>query len=259
MHRLAMAAGCALDTNAQGIIEAAAAGGFDAVGLRVSGEHAVDGPAELRAIGALARSLGVVVHDVEVHRIGHESRPVTDLLDAANSVGANGVLVVSDLASDVDTIAEVDRIARLCDERELVLGLEYMAWTNPATPSAALGIAQQTGCRVIVDLLHHMRVGAGVEELRAIVDADALAWVQICDAPLDSVGFTTDDLLHEARHARLVPGLGGLPLLELLAVVPADVVISVEIQSDVLATTYHPNERARLLFDASMSLLTHRG
>jgi sugar phosphate isomerase/epimerase len=263
MHRLSLAAGCALDTDARGIIEAAAGAGFDSVGLRLSAAHAVTSPGTLQSVASFARSLGVAVHDVEVHRIGQETRasnhPVTDLLDAAASVGATGVLVVSDLASEADTIAEVDRIARLCDDRGLVLGLEYMAWTNPSTPSAALTIARQTGCRVIVDLLHHVRVGAGVAELRSIIEADALAWVQVCDAPRARPGRTDEDLLHEARHTRLLPGTGDLPLTELLAVVPDPSVISVEVQSDVLAAAHHPPERARLLRDAAVSVLTHRG
>jgi len=259
MQRLALAAGCALDTDARGIIEAAAGAGFDLVGLRLSGEHAVALPDQLRSIASFARSVGVAVHDVEVHRIGHANHPVIDLLDAAAAIGATGVLVVSDLPSRADTVAEVDRIARLCDERQLVLGLEYMAWTNPPSPMAALAIAQQTGCRVIVDLLHHIRVGAGAADLRSIVDADALAWVQMCDAPLASPGPTTDDLLHEARHVRLPPGTGELPLLELLAEVPDDVVISVEVQSDALTAALDPSARARLLYATSLSVLTHRG
>lgn len=259
MHRLALAAGCALDTDARGVIEAAAAAGFDLVGLRLSGEHAAESPDELLAIASFAGSLGVAVHDVEVHRIGHTTHRVTDLLDAAASIGATGVLVVSDVASDVETIAEVDRIARLCDERNLVLGLEYMAWTNPSSPIAALAIAQRTGCRVIVDVLHHARVGAGVAEISAIVQADALAWVQVCDAPLARVGASNDDLLHEARHGRLAPGTGGLPLRELLAAIPDDVVISVEVQSDELTATFGPESRARLLHTSTLSVLTHRG
>lgn len=259
MHRLALAAGCILDTDARGIIQAAAAAGFDLVGLRLSGEHAVASPEQLLSVGSFARSLGVAVHDVEVHRIGHAHPSVTDLLDAATAIGATGVLVVSDLASDSDTIAEVDRIARLCDERNLVLGLEYMAWTNPCSSAGALAIAQNTGCRVIVDLLHHVRVGAGVADLDAIVAADALAWVQLCDAPLVRPGPTDDDLLHEARHARLPPGSGELPLPDLLMAVPADAVISIEVQSDVLTATLSPVERARLLHASSMSVLTHRG
>ena len=99
---------------------------------------------------------------------------------------------------------------------------------------------------IVADVLHHHRVGAGVAELRALVDSGRLGWIQLCDAPQDAPA----DLLHEARHARLAPGSGALPLDELLAIVPAGIVRSVEVQSDAMAAM-SPSERAALLAAAS--------
>jgi sugar phosphate isomerase/epimerase len=132
----------------------------------------------------------------------------------------------------------------------VAVAVEYMAWTTPNGPEEALGVARATGCGVVVDLLHHLRVGAGPDELTALVSAGAVAWVQVCDAPLPA----PDDLVAEARHGRLPPGDGELPLTELLRIVPPHLPWSVEVQSDRLASELAPPARARRLAEATRAL-----
>jgi sugar phosphate isomerase/epimerase len=238
-----------LDQPADVLLDAAAAAGFDGVGLRLSAEHATADPADL---GARAARLGLTIHDAEVHRVGDAPTDPRPLIERAASVGAAAVLVVSDARERATTLSELTRFADACAERGLVAGLEYMAWTTPNEPVDAIGIARATGCRLVVDLLHHVRVGGTVDQLRTIVDAGVLGWVQLCDAPLDPPA--DGDLLREARHGRLLPGTGGLPLRALLDVVPGGTTISVEVQSDALLSV-DPLERARRLHDAAVSLL----
>lgn len=252
-HQLALAAGCVIDTDAFGVVAAASIAGFDAVGLRISGPHVV---VDADALCAAASDAGVAIHDVEVHRIGGDA-DATELLEVAAAIGATAVLVVSDLASVKDSTTELTRLARRCDRLGLTLGLEYMAWTTPSTPRAAIEVASRAGCRLVVDVLHHVRVGAGVDELHSIVAADLLGWLQLCDAPATAPAL--DELVHEARHARLAPGDGGLPLAELLAEIPDGIVVSVEVQSDAMAAEFDVIERARLLHAASQRVLNHRG
>ena len=63
------------------------------------------------------------------------------------------------------------------------------------------------------------------------------------------------DLIDEARHHRLPPGDGELPLVELLDALDGDVTFTVEVQSDDLQRVYPPDERARLLAEAANRLL----
>ena len=241
-----------LDTDPDTLLRVAAAAGFDGVGLRLSAGHAVDDPA---ALGERARVQGLIVHDIEVYRIAADALNPEPLLDAAAAAGARRVLVVSDLPDRSATVEALHALAVQCGVRGLRLGLEYMAWTNPSSPSAAIDIADEVGCELLVDVLHHERVGAGVADLDAIVDAGRLGWVQLCDAPLAPPdGPFPAALLHEARHARLPPGRGGLPLDRLLARVPAGTTFSVEVQSDELLGVA-PAERARLLHDSARSVL----
>ncbi len=243
MTRLSLAAGSVLDAAADEVVRAAAGAGFDAVGLRLSDHHALDVSrrADLRR---LATDLGVDIHDAEVHRIGAAAADVDPLLDAAAELGAEFVLVVSDLpdlGATCDALADV--VARAA-ARGLRVGLEYMAWTTPTAPAAAVDLAADTGAWVVVDLLHHHRVGAGPAELAAVVGSGRLGWVQLADAPAAAPA----DLVHEARHARFPPGEGDLPLHDLLARLPGDeVTVSVEVQSDELSGRLGAGDRARHL------------
>jgi sugar phosphate isomerase/epimerase len=245
-----LAAGSMLDQTPTTLIDAAAAAGFDAVGFRLSSPdtaaHAVGDPSAVRRHAA-RRS--IAVHDAEVHRIGSGDDPRA-LVDRTAAVGAGFLLVVSDTSVRSDTIAGVAALVELARPHGVEIALEYMAWTDPAGPLDAVAIARETGCRVVVDLLHHVRVGADVADLRAVVESGTLGWLQVCDAPATC----SDDLVHEARHRRLVPGDGALPLAELLACVGSEVTISVEVQSDDLLAV-DAVERARLLHDATRSLL----
>ncbi len=242
-----------LDVDAFALADAAADAGFDGVGLRLSGPHAV---ADLSVLRNHVRDRGMSIVDVEVHRITAGSHPddAAELIVGAAELGAAAVLVVSDLADDATTVAQVTALAERCRANGLRLGLEYMAWTNPCEPLAAVRMAQAAGCELVVDLLHHVRVGAGVDELDAIIAAGVVGWVQLCDAAADVAPMDQAALLHEARHSRLLPGEGTLPLSDLLRHVPIDTVISVEVQSDLLLRT-PPRQRAQLLHDSARRVL----
>lgn len=239
---LTLAAGSMLDADAHALCDAAAAAGFDGVGLRLSGEHRVDAAA-LARLGRRLRELDLTLLDAEVHRIVPGASPPDQLIETAAALGARHLLVVSDLPDASATEEALGEVVTRCEAAGLRVGLEYMAWTTPSSPGAAAAMARATGALVVVDLLHHVRVGAGPAELAELVAAGLVGWVQLCDAPAEAPA----DLLHEARHARRAPGEGALALDALLAVLPPEVPISVEVQSDALARELAPPERARHL------------
>lgn len=249
---LVLAAGSMLDQTPSSMIDAAADAGFDGVGLRLSAPRGdAQYVADTTKVRTHALDRGVVIHDVEVHRIGTDTDP-TPLLERAAAIGALALLVVSDATDRSRTIEGVGELVAIARSYGVRIGLEYMAWTDPATPSEAVSIASDTGCEIVVDLLHHVRIGGGTGELDEIVRSGSLGWVQICDGAARSP--EDGDLVREARHGRLLPGHGALPLRELLAAVPSGTTVSVEVQSDVLQRT-PPAERARLLHDAARSVV----
>lgn len=253
---LYFAAGSALDADARSLVEAAAHAGFDGVGLRFTDEHALSAPgvAEIRTLLA---STGMRLFDAEVHRIAEATLDPAPLIDTAAALGASHVLVVSRL-DDARTLDELGRFAEACRAAGMVAALEYMAATNPNSAAGAIDMAQAADTVIVVDLLHHHRLGLGADELQDVVASGRLGWVQVCDAPLVAPGGDPTDaalLLDEARHHRLPPGDGQLPLLELLRVVSAGTPISVEVQSDTLSDTVPVAERAALLHRAAATVL----
>jgi hypothetical protein len=213
------------------------------------------------------------VHDTEVFRIGTDTGPdvmpeaphrlpplAHNLIEVSAAAGAATLLVVSDHPDEGYTTDLVGSLVEAAIDHDLEIGLEYMAWTTPADPGGAVAMARATGARIVVDVLHHVRVGAGADELRAVVESGLLGWVQVCDAeagptelgPADAA--THDRLITEARHGRLLPGHGSLPLHDLLAVVPATTPISVEVQSDRLLSMA-PADRARTLAQATHAVI----
>lgn len=260
-----LAAGSLLDHDAPTLVRAAAAAGFDGFGLRLSGEHVLPSDRRVDELRRIADDLDLAIHDGEVIRIDRTWSPTNALPDSARRlletaarIGAGAILAVSDVADEARTGEAVAALVDAATPLGLDVGLEYMAWTTPATPAGAVAMAAATGCRVVVDVLHHVRVGAGIDELRAVVDAGHLGWMQICDAATaDAVEPAAVDsvaLVWEARHGRLPPGHGALPLTELLATVPADTVICVEVQSDELLGL-DAEERAHLLANTTRALV----
>lgn len=254
---LVMAAGSFLDLNCEELHEVCLGvkhlSGF---GLRVSGEHNVkkDRWAEW---GAAVKANGLKVFDVEVYRIGSELGPhiasVEELIHLAAVIGAENILVVGD-SRDRDVVEqELRRIVSIATDAGVGVGLEYMAWTMPQTLDDARYLAEVTGCRLVVDVLHHSRLGATADDLALIVEAGVLGWVQVCDV-LGSTPTDTAALIDEARHKRVVPGQGILPLRELLAVVPSSTTFSIEVQSDDLLRV-DPKERVLLLANAAREVL----
>jgi len=243
-----------LDIAPDTLARVAAEAGFDGIGLRWSADHRLDGPA-LQRMASTLDDLGLRLHDVEVHRIGPDASDPAPLIDAAARLGAQFVLVVSDHRADAEGSAATEDalgdFSTACRRAGLVAGLEYMAWTVPNSSVEAVRMAATTDCMVLVDLLHHHRLGEGAAALAHVASSGRLGWVQLCDAPDRSPG----DLLDEARHHRLPPGEGGLPLRELLGEVPAGVPISVEVQSDELARRLPAHERALVLRRAASAVL----
>lgn len=246
---MVLAAGSLLDQPAAVLLDAAAAAGFDGVGLRLSAEHAT---ADLGGIRRRAAALGLAVHDVEVHRISTEPVDCRPLVEAAATVGASHLLAVSDCPDLALSAERFASFAETCVDHGVVPALEYMAWTTPSDPRQAIDLARATGCRVVLDVLHHVRVGGTLDDVDAISGAGVLAWAQLCDAPLVPAADVT--LAGEARHHRLPPGAGELPIAGIIGRVPAKTTWSVEVQNDALARVA-PRERARLLHDAAISVL----
>jgi len=103
--------------------------------------------------------------------------------------------------------------------------MRWRAVGNLAQARQIVEGAGQANGGILVDALHLFRSGGDVAML-ADIDPRWLRAVQLCDAPLLAPPEAL--IITEAREGRLPPGQGQLPLAGLLAALPKDVQVSVE-------------------------------
>ena len=130
--------------------------------------------------------------------------------------------------------------------------LECMAWREVASFPAVMEVleaAQRPNGGALVDALHLSRTGSSPADLHG-VPAGYLRSAQLCDAAATPPP-TVEAIIQEARGGRFPPGEGALPLAELLAELPHDTVLSVEVPkyNDASAA-----DRAKELFAATQKL-----
>lgn len=245
------------------LVDAAADAGFDCVSVRIAPAFAGDarppllgGTPQMRETVARLRGRGVAVHDVELARLSADSDvPAFEpLVAAAAELGARNILVAGDGA---DEAPMAERFAALCalgGRYGIGMGLEFMPWRGIRTLDAAQRVVTAAGAGgVVVDAIHLDRAGHTAAQLAAL-PAPLLAWFQICDAPAQQPN-TPDELLFQAREARLVPGEGGLDLVGMLRALPGSTVVSIETPLQGRARLLPPAERARMLREATLALL----
>jgi sugar phosphate isomerase/epimerase len=240
-------------------ISLAADTGCAHVGLRISpampgGDFAplVSDTALLAETRRRLADTGVTVFDVEIVRITphFEVTDVAGFLATCAALGARAVLVAGD---DVERSRLVDNFAAFAaaaEQHGLTADLEFMPWTRTQDCRTALEVVEAAGAvngRVLVDALHFARSGTTLADVRALPPS-RISYAQICDAPA-AIPPTTEGLLHTARHARLLPGEGGIDLGGLFKALPADVPISIELPNDAQKAALGVTGWARLAVD----------
>lgn len=152
-----------------------------------------------------------------------------------------------------------ESLAAVCDVAAtygLGVDIEFMGWRRVDSLGEAIRVLEAAQVRnggVLIDALHLARTGGSPADLKA-VSPGLIRSVQICDAPAagpcDEAG-----VIREARSGRLPPGEGELPLPELVAALPAEAAISVEVPVE---SALPPERRLKHLFDAATTLLERR-
>lgn len=217
----------------------------------------------LKDDAALRRDMLAAMRDRDVTIAlceGFSIRPGVDFrdqaadLDIVHALGGQRINVVSsgrDRARALDGFAVLTEMAA---ERRIEVTSEIgMAPVSSlAAGLAAMRHVARPNFKLLLDTMHFFRLGGTVAEVAA-ADPGAIGYVQLCDAPLVSA-FPT--YMEEALHDRLAPGSGALPLRELLAVLPRDLVYSIEVPQRALAESgMDPAERVGLAVKAARTLL----
>ncbi|MGG5820094.1 TIM barrel protein [Falsiroseomonas sp. HW251] len=237
------------DAAAAEAIEAAAAGGFEAVGLRLVEPRRylpealrVPDAAGLSAAAAALRSAGLAVLEIEAAWL----MPATDVRLLRPALAAGAFLGARHLVINIDDPEPGrvrDRLGILTEDAAahgIRVMLEFLPYTTVRDLAAAVALAHAAGLGVVVDALHLARSGGDPAELAA-VPPGLVAHAQICDAPAEAPPFA--ELRAEAIGERRYPGEGALPLRALLRALPPGTPLSLEVPRS-LDAGLSPRERA---------------
>ena len=216
--------------------------GYQAIGVRImpavpgggfsplASDHAM-----LRETVSRIKDTGIVVFDVEIARLGAQSRidDFAPLLETAGKLNARAILVAGD---DPDEARLTDTFAQFCRAAApygLTADLEFTPWTGVKHAMAALRIVTNAGepnGRILADALHVARSATRLDDI-ANLPKGLLSYAQLCDAPA-GIPKTDEELIHTARCARLMPGTGGIDLGGLVRALPSGLPLSLEIPND---------------------------
>ena len=237
-HPLALHPSTVLVAGHVGAVRAAAAAGFEMVGIRLGPAFAgdstpplLDDPALLKQLRQVLAQTGIGVLDVEVFRLWPDTDPATlaRAVEAGAELGAKVVLAVGHDPDDARLASNLNALAEMAGDRGLRVGLEFMAFSEVPSAAAArrlLSLVAHPALGVVVDPLHLARSGGSAADLPGL----PLVVAQLCDAPAARPG-TAAELAAEARTARLMPGEGGLDLTAFLAALPEGLPVSLEVTS----------------------------
>ena len=235
-------------------IEAAAAAGLDAVGLRVLAplglalaQPVVGIAARIRDIRRATECTGVGILDVELITLTAASRPAdfAPAIETAAEIGCRFVQVVSEDPVEARAAANFAAVCAAAGAFGMRAALEFMRWRSVRTIEDAARLVRRAGHPgggIVLDTLHLSRSG-GTPAAVAAVPPELLCYLQLCDAPARLP--PDEDILAEARGGRLYPGEGGLWLDELLDALPAGIPISIEVPGAMAAQASAAERAAR--------------
>jgi sugar phosphate isomerase/epimerase len=178
---------------------------------------------------AAMRDTGVAIGLAEGFRAASDA-DVADYardLDVFAELGAqrlNAICMESDMAMAVD---QLGRLADMAIARGMLFTIEFFPSEGINSFERALEVTAAIGrdkAQVLLDTMHFFRTGGTLDQLAGGIDA--IGYVQLADSPdtpPDESYFMT------SLFARDVPGEGALPLRALVAALPADMPISVEV------------------------------
>jgi sugar phosphate isomerase/epimerase len=242
------------------LISAAAAGGFDAVALRVIGPPGVEtdvvAGAQIPEIRKRAADLGIGIFSTTGIWLtpNFEISDVEHALANAAALGAEYCLTAG---YDSDRPRLTANFATLCQTAArfgLSIGIEFMPYLPVKNIGDAVRLSQaarEPNAGIIVDALHLARSGGAPIDIVAI-EPSLISYVQLCDAPRERPLMI--ERREESLRHRLYPGDGELPLLDLMDVLPHS--ITVDVEAPVAADAHLPfDERARRAGNATRRFL----
>jgi sugar phosphate isomerase/epimerase len=242
----------------------AAETGYDMVGFRLLPAGAEDPFAILTDKNLQQRTLSAMnetdikLADIEIVRINDSFNLARfdQFLSVGAELGAKHVLVAGD---DLDRNRLIENYGNFCKraaEFGMSADLEPMPWTAVKNIRDAVEVTSAvnySNAAILVDALHYDRSESSLDDLRSI-DPSRINYIQVCDAPYIK-NPTLDQLIHNARGERLLPGDGDIDIASMLRALPREKVISIEIPRSAEEETISAKERALEALKRTKNLL----
>jgi sugar phosphate isomerase/epimerase len=245
-------------------IDVAAAAGFRSVSVRIAGRRKSD-PfrqilGDVPALKELRQRLddtGLRLSSMMPHQFNEETTP-DDLRRYAEAalILRPDYILCNDYVPDDGVLDMVASLLDEVDSQNIRVTLEFVAYTEAKSLTdtlAKIGRFGRPGLAVLIDSLHLDRSG-GTNAQVVATPRDKLALVQLCDARRLTHKPTMQELMTEARTARLAPGEGELDLYGFLDALPRDVEIEYEVPHPA-DRDLPPLEKAKRAYAAFRSFL----
>lgn len=218
------------------LVRVAGESGYDAVGFQLGLQEVPVSPlatdAEFLAEAkALLLQYGLEVMEVSniVFEPGRTFEEGRVLIDFAHAIGAS---IVQATVWDDERDRVIERLAALADyanDHGLEITVEYMPYSKCVSFDDArslIAAAGRSNLRILLDALHFTRSGGTLQDLDR-PEASSYSFVQLCDARAEVPA--PSDLRYESVNDRLPLGEGAVELAGILARIPTDLPLSLEI------------------------------
>lgn len=275
-RRIGLAHLSLLECSPAELVRAAAAAGFDFVGVRVRGATPTEWIEDLRPGSAASRAALDALAETGLEVVDIEFLPLTatttrddwlPMLEAGAALGARTMSVAGMDECESRLVGTLGDLARDAAGFGITPTLEPISYNVVRGVEQAARIASAAGAAVLVDPLHVVRGGSSVADVTAL-DADLVPVLQLCDGPADVPtdvridaplprGMSADGepLKVESRALRLPPGEGAFPLVDLIRAVSPGVPVSVEVPNAPLRARLGAVGYARHLREATRGVL----
>jgi sugar phosphate isomerase/epimerase len=246
-----------LGTNAEETVDAAAAAGFAAVGIRIcarrpgdpyAGKPIVGDAAAANALRMRAADRGIRLSNVSAYQFYPDVtwEQVAPVIETTHALGVP-TIVANGFDPDLARFSAL--FGRYCEAAAAAgirVALEFLPYSGVRHLDAAMRVISDSGADnagVLLDALHLERSGGTPRDI-ARLPANRIVFAQLCDAVRMNEPLSDEALLKEARTARLPAGEGELPLFDFLDALPAALEIEYEVARADLADR-SPLEKAR--------------
>jgi sugar phosphate isomerase/epimerase len=137
----------------------------------------------------------------------------------------NTVSLEPDRARTFDELAALTELAAVRGIATCVEPVVGLSISDLPSAVAAVEYVNRAEITLLIDTMHVARFGASADDLRSI-PAELIGYIQLSDTTMQR---RMRHYAEEAMYERMAPGEGELPLLDMLAALPKDRVVGLEI------------------------------